>query len=589
MNETTGKIIGTINAMQTLIENFPMWLFSWSNAERMSPIDFVVKVLHQLGVNDYLLIDEIIKMLFNSPYAVEKLSSGLSAITFDEQSEFLVGVENEVKTIILNMLSMILSCSIIPEIPEEYLDNNPDGMKSIPIASIDTSNLLTICPTTEIGKNFYKVSEDMTPNTLYKSEDLNAVLWYVINRGTTINETELNKMMWDSRLVGKDYDEFNRDSAEKWNFWLNSTKDNGIFSTSGKTELYKAAFESGMTIEKTPLHPIMQFYPSEFIGNNNFINYTISSQSFNGKTIYDFNREYLENIRIFNPRSIIANMINTLLNNNILNGLNIQPSLQDKILDEQINILIARAIETDDENISDCFFTFSNDELNAMMDEMERQRYYGKYLNSETSPSIEIQEGYGLDLLNQINSTATINEKLTTLTRSVYEISSLPEEDEAIKISDKNAVGYNTKWFNDVIMSIIKPMARCLLSPKVMLLFVINFDMMGLVYLEDIKSIDDIMKIFYRKMFAAIFSLIKYLKDKIARFLLDLFLNKIQPLLEKYTEELISEKLKYWTDLLAEAALCVMPLSNKELGQIDNVRYADITQEQITPESTNSC
>lgn len=637
MTDSPNKVIGAINSMQTLIEHIPSWLFPIS-VQSVSPINFIIDVLHQLGITDFELIDNIVNLFFNVQNAVEKymntpyvykrlnnptdeqkqyaeelpelpepgyntydyvVVNGVyyyktTKIIFNEQSPFLNGIEKETKGLIMNILSGLLSCSIIPRIPDDYFDNNPDILpKTIPINVIDTSNLLSICPTTEIGKNFYSVDEDMTPNTLYKSNDMNAMLWYEINRGTLINQSERNKLMWDSRLIEKDFEDYYRDSAEKWNQWLASKSGwDGLFSVSGKTEQYEQYYESGKT-ENLPLHPILQLYPSNIIGDSISVNYHISHQTFSGKTIYDFNTDYLENIQIFNPRHIIANMINNLLNGNVINSLNIELSLQNRIIDEQINRLIAKAIEVDDENISDCFFTFSNDELNEMIAEMETQRYSGKYLNSETSPVIKINEGYGLELLNQINSTATINEKLETLTRSVYEVSTIPETDEAIRISDKNSIGYNSKWLNDIIMAIVRPMIKSILSPKVMLLFVINFDMMGLINLDDINTLDDVMKLFYRKIMGAIFSIIKYIKDKIIQYLLNLFLQKVKPLIDEYTLWLITEKLRSWKDLLVEASLCVVPVPfipfNKNLTQIDNVRYADITQEQTEPESTNKC
>lgn len=593
MNNTTSKIIGTLNAMQTLIENFPMWLFNFK-ANKVSMIDFIIDVLHQIGVNELELIDRIVTLFFNVQNASINFTNNID-LKFDNiQSDFLKNLENETKSIVLNILSAMLSCSVIPKIPEYYFDNENGVPRNVPISMIDTSNILNICPTTDIGKFYYDVDNTLTPNTLYKSQDLNAMLWYALNRGTFINQTERNKLMWDSRFSEKQYDDYNRDNAEKWNQWLNSkTEENGIFSVSGKEQEYEEALQSGTTINE-PLHPIVQFYPNLY-GNDASITYLISEQTFSGKTIYDFNSDYLENIQIFNPKNIVSEMINNLLNNNLKNLLNIDLGLEQKITEEKIEKLIADLIEVDDAVISDCFFSFSNDDFNAMLEEMERQRYNGKELNSETSPSIEIDKDFGINLLNNINSAATINERLETITRSVYEIAHIPENDQSVNTSDNNAVGYNTKWLNDVIMAIIKPIVKSIFSPKVMFLFIVNFDIMGMIKIDDIKTYNDIMKLFYRKMMGAILSIIKYIKDKIIVFLLKLFKEKIEPLLDRIKILLAEERLEQWKQLLIEAAQCVgtLPYINfswrKQFTQIDDVRYADITQEQITPELTKEC
>ena len=184
---------------------------------------------------------------------------------------------------------------------------------------------------------------------------------------------------------------------------------------------------------------------------------------------------------------------------------------------------------------------------------------------------------------------------METITRSVYEIAHIPENDQSVSVSDNNAVGYNTKWLNDVIMAIIKPIVKSIFSPKVMFLFIVNFDIMGMIKIDDIKTYNDIMKLFYRKMMGAILSIIKYIKDKIIVFLLKLFKEKIEPLLDRIKILLAEERLEQWKQLLIEAAQCVGTLPyinfswNKQLTQIDDVRYADITQEQITPELTKEC
>ena len=600
MNNTANKIIGTLNAMQTLIENFPMWLFETKNSN-ISGINFIIEVLHQIGVNDYELIDRIVTLFFNVQNATQKFTSDTLSKLNNTQSEFLTNLENETKSIIFNILTAILSCSVIPKIPQQYFDNFDSDIlppHKIPVSALDTNNILSICPTTEIGKYYYDIDDSLTPNTLYKSQDLNAMLWYALNRGTFISQYEKNKLMWDSRFSEKQYDEYDRDTSEKWNYWINSKKDSSeeseeppfpFFSVSGKEDEYREAYENHTTISE-PLHPIIQFYPNLY-GNSANIAYQISHETFSGKTIYNFNNDYLENIQIFNPKIIIAEMINNLLNGNLRNSLNIDISIEEKITDEKLQKLIAEIIEVDDAVIDDCFFTFSNDEFNDMIEEMERQRFSGKELNSETSPSINIDEHYALDLLNTISSSATLNERLATITRTVYEISEIPEKDESIYVSDRSSIGYNTKWLNDVIFSLIKPIVKSIFSPKVMMLFAINFDIMGLIKLDDINSYNDIMKLFYRKIMGAIVSIIRYIKDKIIIFLLKLYKEKIDPLLEQYKYIIIEEMNAEWLTLLEEAAMCIRTIFSwdKALTQIDDVRYADIIQEQIKPKTENKC
>lgn len=667
MAATTTEVIGTIGAIQTLIENFPMSIFElFGNKVYTSVIDFVMDVLKQLGVSDTILVDKLIELFFDVPnasevygniknyqykqikkptdeqkaqaievpevptenidslspnYIVVRPESDFEFLTIDNgtyyvkkapvpdepQSEFIIGLENAVKSIISTILTSLLSCSVNPEIPSQYMDYNPrgDGYISftIPKNLIDMFNLLDIYPLSDIGSNFYSGVDDETlnVNTLYKVNDLNAFLWYVINRGTSINQTETNKMMWDSRVVDEreGAEEDLRSTPEKWNEWLNSkTDETGLFTISDASR-YQNAYTSddgkGNDTVDLPLHPILQLKPTDVYGYNNGIEVTFPQQTwyrnalFN-KTIYRFNIDYLNNIQLFNPRLILSEMVDSLLNGSLLFDLNIQYSIQTKIFEAKLNQIIQKALEVEDLSVEDCFFSFSNDDFNDALKAMELQRYGAKELNSETSPAIKIDKEIGIDAMNEINSMATMNEKISSISRTVYDISAIPTQDSAIEISDKLSVGYNEKWLNDVVMALVMPLAKAMFTPKVMLLFVINFEIMGLINVNNIKSIDDVMELFIKKLLSIIISIVRYVKDKIVEFLYKLFLKYIKPLLIEWGALILAEKLAAWIELLEEAISCI-PLfkPTKALTEIDDVNYADITQTQDIPESEKSC
>ena len=125
-----------------------------------------------------------------------------------------------------------------------------------------------------------------------------------------------------------------------------------------------------------------------------------------------------------------------------------------------------------------------------------------------------------------------------------------------------------------------------------MLLFLIDFHVIGLINLNDIQSLDGVMDLIVKKMIAIIISLVKYIKDKIVVFLLDLYYKYIEPMLIIWGIKVLTEKLQAWLDLLEEAIRCLpfFDFSNyKVLTEIDDVNYADITQEQNIPESENKC
>lgn len=667
----TTEIIGTIDAIQTLIENFPMSILDvFGNKVYVNPIELITDILKQLGVNNIVLTNKIIELIFNVPNAVE-LYGSLSkyhyqliskpteeqkyeavyelyvptgnTVTSDSpnyiyiedsqgnkqyyvkkavlptepQSEFLIDLENNFKNIIQTILTGLLSCSIIPEIPNEYMDYTEGGSRYnfvLPKQYFDMTNLLDIYPLSDVGKGFYSGVDDemLNVNNLYRTNDLNAFIWYVLHRGNTINQTETNKMMWDSRITA----ERNGDILDKrtedvdWKNWLinkpsaSSASDSGIFKgiQAGGDERYIDAFHDGFneTVD-LPLHPILQFEPTDIFGYNNGIKISFPYQTWHkesgifNKSIYRFNSDYLENIQIFNPRLIISEMINNLLNGNLLNDLNIQYSVQTKIFENKLDEIIKKAIEIDDLTVDDCFYTFSSEDFSNALNEMELQRYNAKQLNSETSPALKIDENFGIDAINEINSMATMNERLTSISKTIYDISTMPAKDGAIEVSDKLSLGYTESWYNEVLMAIIRPIAKAMFTPKVMLIFLINFQIMGLINMDNlIDSFNEVINIILKKMISIVISLVKYVRDKLLDFLVNLFIEYITPLLEKVGILLINEKLSAWINILQEALSCV-PIIKFNWGagnaqsMIDNVNYADITQTQDTPEVEKTC
>ncbi len=598
MANVTTEVIGTIGAIQTLIENFPMSIFAMlGNKIYRDPIEFVMDVLRQLGISDRVLVDKLIELFFGVPNAIEiygdisnykyeliqkptdeqivmavpcaEIPSEITSIDpnyicvndlyyvkkapvpTELQSEFITGIEDSVKGIIQNILTGLLSCSVIPEIPDGLLDVGGQGFV-LTQPAFDLFNMLQINPLSEIGKNYYSGVDDLslTVYDLYKANDLNAFLWYVINRGNTVTTAERNKMLWDNRIAQE------KDNEEE--------------------------------------HPILQFEPT--VGGVK-LSFPISTwaaepgEYFN-KSIYSFNSDYLKNIQIFNPRIIITEMIDSLLNGNLLSALNPSYSIETKIFDAKLDEIIKQALEMEDITVDDCFYSFSNDEFNSALKNMELQKYSAKQLNSETSPAIKIDPNFGVDALNEINSMATMNEKLTSISKTVYDIAAIPAEDAAIEISDKFMLGYNEKWINDIVMALVRPLARAIFTPKVMLLYLTNFYIMGLVNFNDIQSLNDVLNLIIKKMIGIILSLVRYIKDKIIQFLLKLFFETIKPLLVKWGIIVLKEKLDDWIALLEEAMACIPLFDFSRYSvqtAIDDVNYADITQVQTTPETEKTC
>lgn len=531
-----------------------------------------------------------------SPYVSDELNSS-----------FLVELEDSCKDIITNMLAAILSCTINPELPNKLMDSCPleNGKKpyppssgfTVPIKLIDPYGLLNYCPTNKVGRNFYNVDDDLTVNTLYKSQDLNAFIWYVMNRGVADIQIEENKMMWDSRVMDSKTGSSKRTDVKTWNFWLNSKSNkNDLFycSGSGEEQKYYEAYSGGTTILKY-LHPIMQLKRD---AETNFaLNVKFSSQSYYtpykslfdyNKTIFEFNKDYLENIRIFVPRIILSNLIETLIHGKISILDTLLKSEQDNVIDKKLDMIINGVLEETDTTVSDCFFSFSNEDYIEMIQQTELEKYSATYTGGDGSPATKYSKDALLDALDSINSTATMNETITEITKTVYDIASIPSEDSSVKASDGSVAMANSNWLNRIVAAIMKPIVKSLLTPQVMLLFVINLEAVGMLDIDG--DFDKIYELIFKKILSLFVGLARYIRDKIVEFLLKLFKERIQPMLVQWSAILVSENINDWIRLLLEAIQCIPRFNIKtDLTEIDNVQYADIVKTQDIPESSQTC
>ena len=552
---------------------------------------------------DYVYTEEIdgentIKTYYQkkSPYVSDELNSS-----------FLVELEDSCKDIITNMLVAILSCTINPELPNKLMDSCPleNGKEpyppssgfTVPIKLIDPYGLLNYCPTNEVGRNFYNVDDDLTVNTLYKSQDLNAFIWYVMNRGVTGIQIEENKMMWDSRVVDSKTGSSKRTDVKTWNFWLNSKSDkHDLFycSGSGEEQKYYEAYSGGTTILKY-LHPIMQLKRD---AETNFaLNVKFSSQSYYtpykslfdyNKTIFEFNKDYLENIRIFVPRIILSNLIETLIHGKISILDTLLKSEQDNVIDKKLDMIINGVLEETDTTVSDCFFSFSNEDYIEMIQQTELEKYSATYTGGDGSPATKYSKDALLDALDSINSMATMNETINEITKTVYDIASIPSEDSSVKASDGSVAMANSNWLNRIVSAIMKPIVKSLLTPQVMLLFVINLEAVGMLNING--DFDKIYELIFKKILSLFVGLARYIRDKIIEFLLKLFKERIQPMLVQWSAILVSENINDWIRLLLEAIQCIPRFNIKtDLTEIDNVQYADIVKTQDIPESSQTC
>lgn len=457
---------------------------------------------------------------------------------------------------------------------------------------VPTSDITTDSPSHIV---FY---DGLNPNLLYKSMDMNAFLWYVLHKGMKMPQVEYNHMMWDSRISALKQG-VSRKSAEEWNEWYNSK--------TGYTEEFK--YFGSTIVEDTPIFPIMQlegqgmaenllkvhipaqryFLPK--VRNANINETEVPRHAFNA-SMYKYNWDYLNNIQILKPKLLLVGLCEHLLGFSLSTISSTNINFTKKLIESKLSSAIKSVIEANDMEVEDCYMEFSNDEVNAMLEEMLLSRYNATTYGGETATVRVHDTKKYIAMLDQVNANTAVEGNMASITKLVTEVTTDPGTEGSIDYGLKISTDANI--LKKLLWAIVMPLLMSIFTPQVMLLLYMNFELMGITKIDTFNGQDftKIINLIMNKIFGLLKSIILFIKDKIVELLLTLFYEKILPTLMQYQAILLLESITFWMAILKEAISCLPRFKfkrNKVIGAIDSVDYADIIPSQDTPESTSSC
>lgn len=554
------EVLGFLGGVQTLCEKFPM-NFKINYIEFPTSFDFIIDVLKMLGKDNMELVNKV----------AEKIAD-------DKPGGFLNAIEVAVKTVLKLNLSKMLSCEANPFIPDtmigpsygddetgyvQLFGDEPYGLDhlhggfDIDISTIDLMGYLKNAPLSKEGAHFY-FDNDYRVNDLYKSTDFNVFLWYVINKGMNAPLSERKKLIWDNRvkekLLGKSESEitqwFNDEDERRKKIIDVSYIDNGTTAT------------NKLNIKINP-----ETYYRTRRGKKNIFN----------KTIFEFNSDYLDSMKLLHRKPILANITDVFTGGSLT--LSAGLSLDEQIIMAQVDKIIKNVVEADDTEIKDCYFSFSNDEFNAMLEDSELRMLGKKMMNGATQSTYSYDANDLIASLDSISSSANQQEVVTSIKNLFVDIAATGATDVSGTMGINPTLGYDASLLTLLIRTIIYPIVRVILSPKVILMFQVNGIVMG----NSVPNPMDILNTF----FVLIKNIIVMIKDLLLEMFLDFLISTIKPLLALFASKLFIEMLDDYRALLQTILDCIFWVkTNKLLTTIDDVNYADIETPKETPDDT---
>ena len=190
-------------------------------------------------------------------------------------------------------------------------------------------------------------------------------------------------------------------------------------------------------------------------------------------------------MKLFDAKVICERLFNNSTNSkydaffgltfNKLKNKNAYPLLSGK---QRVIDLVKKIIETDDEEINDCFYSFSNDEYDELLKKTEQLRY-------NQSP---YTEGYGkgqtIDfssvdkLLADYPENGTLEEQKYVISKSLEQACAVIDENLLPEYRSKSS-SIKINFLTNILEQLVACIVDAILSPKVLMMLEINRQLMS--------------------------------------------------------------------------------------------------------------
>lgn len=344
--------------------------------------------------------------------------------------------------------------------------------------------------------------------------------------------------------------------------WVNTANGKYEFKPNNKTVI----LEDGTT-DTTP-------------GNYNTI-YQSMYACYPGLTVYEFNYDFVMGMQLFDAKVMAKQLVETCLGSlSKVTGsggldFSLKTNKTETAYQMRIAEIIKQILEADAYEVSDCFFTFSNEEYDNLLNEAERKRANGYAFADSSNKMVTISTQDVYNILNEFDDNATLQENQEVITRAFNSITAnitgevLPED----KYNVECGIIFN------LIKSLTMSVMDVILSPKVVLLIMVNKQLM-----EDENGSMNILQFdeFLKSISGLIINIVVELRDMMLQYLMDWVMQLLSDIIAKLAGLLFKEQLRFYQALLArllEACKLNFPLfGHRKLldSQLDMVNYADI-------------
>ena len=272
-------------------------------------------------------------------------------------------------------------------------------------------------------------------------------------------------------------------------------------------------------------NPMLNFQFNSLGSPNN--TFTIKTHpNYDGVSLNQLNDNFIDSLKLFDAKAIVNKIIDLIFSSISVNLNKTRKQLEKEA---EINDVIDRLSQADvNEEISDCYFKFTNEEVSKQQAVANDRKNGVVRIKTSNEIHTNMSSNFLEDFTNQYQATPTLVQQKIVINNSLNNMannlaSQVPTEEDSQTVK--------ASFVSDIIKNLIKSISSIMLSPKIIVIFLINFKIVNGLSASYSDPIDFIKK--NKALFTEVFKGIN----------------------EMITKELMSIAMKYITQLAGEVAL----------------------------------
>lgn len=300
-------------------------------------------------------------------------------------------------------------------------------------------------------------------------------------------------------------------------------------------------------------------------------------------TVYDFNYDFVFGMELFDPVVVTSQLLEIASKINFGGGgvdINFGISKSETEYQMRISEIVKKILNEDTSDVTDCFYSFSNEKYDKLLNEAENKRANMYPFQDSNNHQTHIDTEEVMGILSEFDNNGTLVENKEVLTRALTKVTAniteqvLPEDRYSL---EKNIVV-------DLLKSITQVLVETLLSPKILILLEVNRQLMG----NDGQNYN--IEGLLESMLGLIVAVVSEIRDLVLKQILDWAIQIIMEKMTDLTAKLAAEQLKYYIELmrkLRKACAFKFPKRGELPSILDKVDYAEI--DEVDKPKLNNC